>query len=218
MKRSPMKNAARGFTLIELLVVIAIIAILAGMLLPALSKGKSNAQRTKCMNGLKQIGLATLMYADDNKGLIQVDAPLNRDVTWANLLATNQNIRPLDIFVCPTYSPHQFTNWVKTLGVRQDPPAEYTGGIFEEILKRDSIPHPAEYLHVADTTSRGRGGVGAEQYYYFRARSEKEVHARHSRKASGLFMDGHVEICGQPRLESLGITALYEKDAVPAYF
>jgi len=207
-----------AFTLIELLVVIAVIGILASLLLPALGRAKERAMGTRCASNLRQLGVAITLYLEEFKGRVQVDAPLDPDTTWGSILDTNQPIKARNVFVCPAYAPRQFTNWFYIYGIRQDPPPDYAEGDFGEILNTTGLPQPTEYLLLADTTSRGRGGVGARQYYLFLSDHAYQVHARHNLRANGLFLDGHAESCNRLRLEGLGIQALYGQDTIPGYF
>ncbi len=219
-KRFPKLPAA--FTLIELLVVIAIIAILASLLLPALANAKAQAQALRDINNFKQLGTATLMYSQEFEGKIQIDGlPLADGANnWGAILASNTDVRVAEIFLCPTYRPMRWTNWTYTYGVRLDPPTNYCarGTLKRLFLLVDQIENPAEYLHLADTTSNGRGSAIAMQYYNFRADTPDQVHARHANKANGLFLDGHAEACTRQRLEGLGIRARYGPDLGGGYF
>ncbi len=187
-----MSHTRNGFTLIELLVVIAIIAILAGMLLPALGNAKSKAQGARCLSNTRQIGIAFTMYVDDNDGHLpdkdwargpyQNRAGLNCGGEWQQTPAIQLSpyLNAPMVWVCPTKKRGLF---YKTEPGRFDP--EYTGflsygfnylGVFgldvsrgaPTFRKQSWIQRPSETIAVTEIGGSSNpteigGGIGNEE-------------------------------------------------------
>ena len=198
----------RSFTLIELLIVIAIIAILAGMLLPALSKAKQKAQAVLCTSNLKQVAQVVQIYADDSDDFFPGNT-INAPTFYAfNLYKKTGYMPNMNITVCPTLYPFKYstadpnyaalsygTTITEGYGLRFSRHYHRLRTFYKAYwYKRSDPPPPSRQILYADTIA---GSGGARQIAVFEWQSDNSkdkngLHLRHSKKANIQHLDGSV--------------------------
>jgi prepilin-type N-terminal cleavage/methylation domain-containing protein/prepilin-type processing-associated H-X9-DG protein len=192
----------RAFTLIELLVVIAVIAILAGLLLPAVAKAQSQARSISCLGQLRQIGLATMMYADDHAGRLPRSthsATAHGEQPWGYALLPHLGCPcckasdPLwtnvfnSLYRCPV-DKRRNSDWSYGKNVYPELSPQETGGPTWSRLP--DFPSPVATVLFAEKT----GGSMADHFManFWAEGGEPEVDKkRHGTRSNYIYCDGH---------------------------
>jgi len=145
----------KGFTLIELLVVIAIIAVLIGLLLPAVQKVREAAARTQCMNNLKQLGLAIHTYADVNSGMIPPGGGCNPFFDWSD----TGDLGSFHVFLLPYMEQDNLFKILTGLGYNTKP----NSGAINTAFANGTLPITFSYMRCPSDGDWG-GKQGGSNY------------------------------------------------------